>query len=93
MDLNLKRDDYRALLDAKLTELTLYAKELCPEAIVEASTIHYEDEDGHVDIFPPPSLSEEEEEQLELAVAARAGDIFEETGLFILCAALDPTAR
>lgn len=93
MDLNLKRDDYRALLDAKLTELTLYAKELCPEAVVEASAIHYEDEDGHVDIFPPLSLSEEEEERLELAVAARAGDIFEETGLFILCAALDPAAR
>ncbi len=80
---------YRALLDEKLTELMLYAKELCPEAIVEASSTSYEDEDGHVDIFPPPSLSEEEEERIELAVAARAGDIFEETGLFILCAAFD----
>jgi hypothetical protein len=84
---------YRALLDEKLTELMLYAKELCPEAIVEASSTSYEDEDGHVDIFPPPSHSEEEEERIELAVAARAGDIFEETGLFILCAALDPTAK
>ena len=80
---------YRALLDAKLTELMLYAKELCPEAVVKASSHSYEDEDGHVDIFPPPSLSEEEEERIELAVAARAGDIFEETGLFILCAAFD----
>ena len=87
------RDTYRALLDRKLTELGLYAKELCPEAEIEISSVAYEDEDGHVIIFPPPSLSEEEEEQLELAVAARAGDIFEETGLFILCAALDPTAR
>jgi hypothetical protein len=87
------RDTYRALLDIKLTELGLYAKELCPEAEIEISSVAYEDEDGHVIIFPPPSLSEEEEEQLELAVAARAGDIFEETGLFILCAALDPTAR
>lgn len=42
---------------------------------------------------PPPSLPEEEEERVELAVAARAGEIFEETGLFILCAALDPTAK
>lgn len=80
---------YRALLDDKLTELALYAKELCPEAVVEVSATSYEDEDGHVDIFPPPGLSEEEEERVELAVAARAGDIFEETGLFILCAALD----
>lgn len=95
MSLRLDRHDYqtyreyRKLLDAKLTELALYAKELCPEAIVKVSSTSYEDEDGHVDIFPPPSLSEEEEERIELAVAARAGDIFEETGLFILCAAFD----
>ena len=92
MALRLNRDDYREyreLLDAKLTELALYAKELCPEAVVKASSHSYEDEDGHVDIFPPPSLSEEEEERIELAVAAHAGDIFEETGLFILCAAFD----
>jgi hypothetical protein len=92
MTLDLNRDNYRtyrALLDQKLTELALYAKELCPEAVVEAGATSYEDEDGHVDIFPPPSLLEEEEERVELAVAARAGDIFEETGLFILCAALD----
>jgi hypothetical protein len=95
MGLHLNRDNYqtyrayRALLDDKLTELMLYAKELCPEAVVEVSATAYEDEDGHVDIFPPLGLSEEEEERVELAVAARAGDIFEETGLFILCAALD----
>ena len=95
MDLHLSRDNYqtyrayRALLDDKLTELVLYAKELCPEAIVKASATSYEDEDGHVDIFPPLGLPEEEEERVELAVAARAGEIFEETGLFILCAAFD----
>jgi hypothetical protein len=96
MKLRLNRDDYRAyraLLDEKLTELALYAKELCPEATVQVSSVQYEDEDGAVYIFPPPSLSEEEEGRIELAVAARAGDIFEETGLFILCAALDPTAK
>ena len=99
MGLHLTRDNYRtyrayrALLDDKLTELVLYAKELCPDAVVKASATSYEDEDGHVDIFLPPSLPEEEEERVELAVAARAGDIFEETGLFILCAALDPMAK
>jgi hypothetical protein len=80
-------------LEDKLTELALYAKELCPEAVVKVSATSYEDEDGHVDIFPPPGLPEEEEERIELAVAARAGEIFEETGLFILCAARDPTAK
>ncbi len=95
MDLHLNRNNYqtyrayRALLEEKLTELALYTKELCPEAVVEVSATSYEDEDGHVDIFPPPSLSEEEEERAELAVAARAGEIFDETGLFILCAAFD----
>ena len=33
---------YRALLDDKLTELMLYAKELCPEAVVEVSSISLE---------------------------------------------------
>jgi hypothetical protein len=83
------RDAYRELLDAKLSELMLYAKELCPAAVVEAKPSSYEDEDGHVDIFPPSSLPEEEVERVELAVAARAGDIFEETRLLILCAAFD----
>jgi hypothetical protein len=35
------RDDRRALIDAKLTELGLYAKELCPEGAVEMSTVRY----------------------------------------------------
>jgi len=88
-----KNLDRRALLDAKLTELMLYAKELCPEAVVEASTIQYEDEDGHITIFPPPTLSEAEEDQLEMAVCDRAGEIFDDTGLFILCAVFDATMR
>ncbi len=52
-----------------------------------------EDEDGHLDIFPPPSLSEDEEERLELAVAKRMAEIFEQTGLYIPCTVLDSTAR
>jgi hypothetical protein len=88
-----KKNGYRALLDAKLSELALYAKELCPEAVVETSSIQYEDEDGHVEVFPPPVLSEAQEESIELALAGRAAQIFEETGLYILCAVLDPTVR
>ncbi len=82
----LHRDDRRTLLDRKLTELLLYAKELCPEARVEVSTIQYEDEDGHVKVFPPPTLSEEDVDRVEMALATRAGEIFDTTGLFILCA-------
>jgi hypothetical protein len=43
--------------------------------------------------FKDESFAPTEEERVELAVAARAGEIFEETGLFILCAALDPSAK
>jgi hypothetical protein len=63
-------------LDAKLTELMLSAKELCPEARIEANTIQYEDEDGHVNVFPPPTLSDAEVDRIEDALAARASDIF-----------------
>lgn len=88
------RNEYRHLLDRKLTELALYAKELCPEAKVEASTVPYEDEDGHLSVFPPPGiLSEEEEDRIELAIAARAAATFEQTGLYILCAVFDSTTR
>ena len=81
-------DDRRAWLDDKLTELMLYAKELCPEAVIEVSTLQYEDEDGHVRVFPPLTLSQEEE-RLEMALCTRAGEIFDATGLFILCAIFD----
>jgi hypothetical protein len=76
-----------------LTELALYAKALCPSAVVEVSATQYEDEDGHVELFPPPNLSEEEEDRMDLALAARAAKVFEDTGLYIVCAVLDPTAR
>ncbi len=88
MELQPRRDERRKLLDAKLVELALFAKELCPAAKVEMSTVRYEDEDGHITVYPPPTLSEEEEDRIELTLAARAGEIFDETGLFVLCAVL-----
>ncbi len=66
------QDDRHALLDAKLTELVQFAKQLCPSAAVEGSAIQYEDEDGRVEMFPPPGLSEVEEDRVEMALAARA---------------------
>jgi len=83
----------RILLDAKLTELALFAKQLCPSADVEASAIQYEDEDGRVEVFPPARLLDNEEDRLEMTLAARASEIFEATGLYIVCALLDPSAR
>ncbi len=86
-------DIRRVLLEATLTELAVYAKDLCPGAEVETSTVQYEDEDGHLDVFPPVTVLEAEEEQIELTLAERAAEIFADTGLYILCAVLDPTAR
>lgn len=85
--------DRRVAVDSTLTELALYAKELCPGAVVESAPLQYEDEDGHVEIVPPPSLSDAEVDRIELALAARAADIFAETGLYIVCAVLDPAVR
>ena len=93
MDPRARADDRRSLLDSKLTELTLFAKELCPAATVEASAIQYEDEDGRVEVFPPPAISEAEEDRIEMVLAARASEIFAESGLYIVCALLDPAAR
>lgn len=77
------------MLDQKLTEITLLAKRLCPEATVEVNTLRYEDEDGRVKVFPPSHLTEEEEEGLEEALTEKCIEILEETGLFILCAVFD----
>lgn len=85
--------DRRSAVDAKLTELVLYAKELCPGSVVDISPLQYEDEDGHVEVYPPASLSDAEVDRIELTLASRSGEIFDQTGLYIVCAVLDPTAR
>jgi len=81
------------ILDQKLTELTLLAKKLCPEARVEVNTLRYEDEDGRLKVFPPSNLSEAEEENLEEALTERCMEILEQDGLFILCAVFDSQQR
>lgn len=83
----------RAAVDTTLTDLALYAKELCPGGIVEVSPLSYEDEDGHVEIVPPAEWPEAEVDRLDLALAARAAEIFDHTGLYIVCAVLDPAVQ
>jgi hypothetical protein len=92
MDHQVMVNNRRAVLDAKLTELMLFAKQLCPSPVVEGSAIQYEAEDGRVEVFPPPVLSEAEEDRVEMALAAQAAEIFADTGLYIVCVVLDPTA-
>ena len=77
----------RMMIDKCLTEVSLFAKELCPTAKVEATLTSYEDEDGHVRIYPPTGLTDSQIEELEGQVAGRCVDLLLQTGIF-LCAAV-----
>lgn len=77
----------RLMIDNYLTEVSLFAKEICPTATVEATLTSYEDEDGHVRIYPPADLTDSQIEELEGQVAGRCVDLLIETGIF-LCAAI-----
>ena len=65
----------RGLVDKYLTELSLLAKRLRPEARIEATTEAFEDEDGHVRAYPPAGLREEEIADIEGKLADRCVDI------------------
>lgn len=79
----------RMLVDKCLTELSLLAKELCPRARIEATTEGFEDEDGHIRIYPPSGVRETEIEEIEGKIADRCVDILVEKGVFICTAVYD----
>ena len=56
MDEAVSRAARHTIVGKYLTEVSLFAKELCPEAKVEATTERYEDEDGHVRLYPPAGV-------------------------------------
>jgi hypothetical protein len=78
----------RLMIDKCLTEVSLFAKELCPTAKIEATLARYEDEDGHVRIYPPADLTDSQLEELEGQVAGWCVDLLIKTGIF-LCAAVN----
>lgn len=80
----------KALLDKSLTDFTLFILKTCPEARLEVSLARYEDEDAHIWVFPPPSLSEEARETLADRLAEESIEILLKTGLLILTAVLEP---
>jgi hypothetical protein len=77
------------LVDKYLTELSLVAKQLCPEARVEATTEGFEDEDGHVRVYPPTGMREKGIEEIESKIADRCVDILVDKGIFICSAVYD----
>ena len=78
----------KILVDKYLTELSLLAKRLCPEAKIEATTEAFEDEDGHIRIYPPAGRSEKETADIEGKVAGRCVDIFNRARRFYLLRSL-----
>jgi len=79
----------RILVDKYLTELSLLAKQICPDARIEATTEGFEDEDGHVRVYPPPGMREKKIEEIEGKIATRCVDILVEQGVFICSAVYD----
>jgi hypothetical protein len=79
----------KGLVDKYLTELSLLAKRLCPEARIEATTEVFEDEDGHVRIYAPAGMREEDVANIEGKLADRCVDILIEKGVFICSAVYD----
>jgi hypothetical protein len=90
MDEATSRAARRSVVDTYLTEVSHLAKELCPAAQVEATTERYEDEDGHVRIYPPPGLSQSQIAEIEGKTAERCVDILVETGGFLCTAVYEP---
>jgi len=86
---SMSSSERKNLADNYLTELSLLAKRLCPEARIEATTEAFEDEDGHVRIYPPAGLREEEIADIEGKLADRCVDILIEKGVFICSAVYD----
>ena len=90
MDEAISHGARRTMVGQYLTEVSLLAKALCPEAQVEATAESYEDEDGHVRIYPPAGFSEGQITELEGKIAERCVDILVDTGVFLCAAVYEP---
>ena len=84
-----KNPSQQELLETKLSELTALIKELSPQARVEISFERYEDEDAHIDVYPPSPIKAEEVARIELTMGERRNDVLLDTGLFIVGAVCD----
>lgn len=90
MDEAVPRAERRTLVGQYLTEVSRLAQELCPAVRVEATTERYEDEDGHVRLYPPAGLSQQQMAELEGKIAERCVDILVDTGVFLCAAVYEP---
>ena len=86
-------NDRAALLEKYVTEISLLAKELCPEAVVEVLFTRYEDEDAHIVVFVPAGVSEMDMDTLGEALTNRSVEILLDTGLLILAGVYEASQR
>jgi hypothetical protein len=82
--------DYRNRLDAAVTAFSLFIRDLCPEAHLEISFVHYEDEDAHIWITLPTNLTVDEREELANRIAEKSLDILLTEGFLILAGIEEP---
>jgi hypothetical protein len=81
--------DYRSRLDTAVTAFSLFIRDLCPEAQLEISFVRYEEEDAHIWISLPGSLTEEERERIANRVAEYSLDLLIRAGVFVLAGVED----
>lgn len=81
--------DYRSRLDAVVTAFSLFIRDLCPEAKLEISFVRYEEEDAHIWISLPSTLTEEEKEQIANRVAEKSIDFLLTEGVLVLAGVED----
>jgi len=83
--------EYRHRLDAAVTALSLFIRELCPEAQLDIAFTRYEDEDAHIWITLPPALTSEEREVLANRMAEKSIDVLLAEGLLIMVGGIGET--
>jgi hypothetical protein len=76
--------DYRNRLDTAVTNFSLFIRDLCHEAQLEISFARYEDEDAHIWVSLPVTLTTGDREDLANHMAEKSLDILLEDGFLIL---------
>jgi hypothetical protein len=82
--------DYRNRLDSAVTAFILSIRDLSPEAQLEVSFVRYEDEDAHIWVTLPATLTVDEREELANRLAEKSLDILLTEGLLILVGIEEP---
>jgi hypothetical protein len=82
--------NYRTKLDKAVTAFSLFIHDLCPDARLEVSFVRYEDEDAHIWVTLPPTLSEAEREDCANRMAEKSLDILLAEDLLILAGVENP---